>query len=301
MKNIYVWWSTSKTLRNYGDELNPYIISKLSGYKVKYVPVLGPVLKSLYKAFFMLLYKRITIFDIITLVRSFFKKRILVGIGSIIQWYEVANAQIWGSGLIESYGSIHNADFLAVRGIITQRRILELGYKAPLVLGDPALLLPLIYSPEIKSQYELGVIPHFRHYDEAVNMFKGTDVPVIDLRSDDIELVTRTILSCKKIVSSSLHGLIVPHSYGIQAVWGQFFSSKLSGDDVKFLDYFSSVGILPYEPFRVTPDIDRLLLFFNEDWESRILPQVDLKNIQKELLRVAPFHLRDEFRSFIEL
>lgn len=48
-------------------------------------------------------------------------------------------------------------------------------------------------------------------------------------------------MSCKKIVSSSLHGLIVSDSYKIPNRWVSF-SDQIAGGTFKFLDYFSSVN-----------------------------------------------------------
>jgi hypothetical protein len=43
-------------------------------------------------------------------------------------------------------------------------------------------------------------------------------------------------------VSSSLHGIILAHAYGIPVAWTEF-STGLKGDGVKFLDHYASVGI----------------------------------------------------------
>ena len=44
-----------------------------------------------------------------------------------------------------------------------------------------------------------------------------------------------------KIVSSSLHGLIVSDAYKIPNVWIQFYNN-IRGDNTKFYDYFKSVN-----------------------------------------------------------
>jgi hypothetical protein len=43
-------------------------------------------------------------------------------------------------------------------------------------------------------------------------------------------------------VSSSLHGIIVAHAFGIPAAWLRW-SDKLSGDGVKFRDHAALVGL----------------------------------------------------------
>ena len=50
------------------------------------------------------------------------------------------------------------------------------------------------------------------------------------------------VARCRAVVSSSLHGLITAHAYGIPAV-PVSFGDRLYGDNVKFLDYALSVGV----------------------------------------------------------
>jgi pyruvyltransferase len=48
------------------------------------------------------------------------------------------------------------------------------------------------------------------------------------------------ILQCEKIVSSSLHGLILADAYRVPAYWLQV-GERQSGDQFKYEDYFGSV------------------------------------------------------------
>ena len=70
------------------------------------------------------------------------------------------NDIVWGTGwnrkqVIKSPAGVK---FLAVRGPIT--KYLVKGTNTD-VFGDPAILLPLIYKPEIKKTHKVGIIPHY--------------------------------------------------------------------------------------------------------------------------------------------
>ena len=69
----------------------------------------------------------------------------------------------------------------------------------------------------------------------------SAQLQLIDIQ-DPIETVIDRIASCDCIASSSLHGLIVSHAYGVPAVWIKFRDLP-SGDDVKFHDYYLSLGL----------------------------------------------------------
>jgi len=68
-------------------------------------------------------------------------------------------------------------------------------------------------------------------------------LPVINLLDADPANVIGQITQCEKIISSSLHGIIAAHAYGIPAAWVKF-SDKLAGDDTKFHDHYESLGLL---------------------------------------------------------
>lgn len=70
----------------------------------------------------------------------------------------------------------------------------------------------------------------------------GPDMHVISTLSADPLAVVDRIRACRVILSSSLHGLVVAHAYGIPAAWVQF-SDKLSGDGSKFRDHAASIGV----------------------------------------------------------
>lgn len=161
-------------------------------------------------------------------------------IGSIIV-HAKKDSIVLGSGLIKKKQKPNPlANYKFVRGPYTRSRILELGGTCPQVYGDPALLLPLIWEHQT-PEYEVGLVPHIINYEEAKENFPY--YKIIDLTKDP-KVVTQEITSCKKIISSSLHGIIVAHAYGIPAAWVKF-SNKLVGDDIKFYDHYTSINLEP--------------------------------------------------------
>lgn len=194
-----LWWM--KKENNYGDLLTPYIFDH---FNIPYVYT-----------------------DV--------KEANTLCIGSIIV-HAKKDTLVLGSGLIKKKQQPSPlADYRIVRGPLTRNRILELGGSCPEIYGDPALLLPLIWEPSTK-EHEIGIVPHIYNYTEVKE--KYSSYKIIDLTKDP-KTVTQEITSCKKIISSSLHGIIVSHAYGIPAAWVKF-ETKLVGDDIKFKDYYAS-------------------------------------------------------------
>jgi hypothetical protein len=149
---------------------------------------------------------------------------------------------VYGSGIRDRYQDISHGNIQFVRGPLTKKRLEEIGCYCPPIYGDPGLLLPLYYNPKVKKTHELGIIPHHIHYNKISKMYKNISyIKVINLINKDIEVVIQDILSCKKTISSSLHGLIVSDAYLIPNKWVQF-SNEINGDDTKFFDYFESVN-----------------------------------------------------------
>ena len=74
-------------------------------------------------------------------------------------------------------------------------------------------------------------------------------------------------------------------------------------NEFKFFDYFSSVGIAPYEGFT---NVDQLLNLNEQELEDffaankeRALPQKSIEQIRASLLRVAPFPLLEKYKAFV--
>jgi hypothetical protein len=195
---------------NFGDLLSPWLVEKMTGREV---------------------------------VVADRKKPHYVVIGSIIN-QATSKSIVWGSGTYGTEGKDEvspRAHYTAVRGPLTRAKLgahRGFGIRVPEVYGDPALLLPLYYMPEVPVTHEYGVVVRWSERRWAQATF-GPGVKMIDFARSDVEAVVRELLSCKRIVTSSLHGLIVADAYGIPNAW--LASDSPRGGVYKFYDYFASV------------------------------------------------------------
>ena len=300
------WYRHHEGHGNFGDELNHYIISRISSLPINHIDPYS-FSDSFWIACKTIFYKIFFVKGSLKTIFSFpewntvFGKKIVFAIGSIISYYTTKNIIVWGSGLISKDDNVAVAEFRAVRGKYTQMRIQELGYSKPLALGDPALLLPLVYITKRSFEFSIGIIPHYVHYQRLNALYKDKGIKIINLL-DPIEEVINDINSCKFTISTSLHGIIVSHSYGIQSLWVDFpeiADTLLDGDNIKFIDYFSSVNIPEVDVFKI---VNTTELFKDKNnsieklFEKSMVPKLTkIAEIQTDLLKVAPFKLKKEF------
>lgn len=212
-KKIY-WMKCGKNGKNFGDWITSYIYEKITEKK----PIYNNKKNSPEPTYF--------------------------GSGSImILCKEWKNIVIWSSGIIDSHDTFSEpTKVLCVRGPLTRKRFLELGYNCPEIYGDIGLLLPRFYQPKTTKKYKIGIIPHFVDLDFCKKLFpKLKDVKIIDV-CNDVENVINEINECEMTISSSLHGIIVSHAYNIKSCWVKF-SDKIIGDGIKFLDYYYSINL----------------------------------------------------------
>ncbi len=262
------WWSEIYIQKldkeNYGDVLGKYLVEKISGRPVKWLRANKFYLKNLWQPLY-------------------------VTIGSVLE-HVGSHCTVWGSGIISRDSQVAGATFLAVRGPLSRKRLQELNYDCPAIYGDPALLLPLYYKPQIEKKYKLGIVPHINDYKLVLEMYKNhKDIYIINFRTNDVEKTTDDILSCECILSSSLHGIIVAHGYQIPAVQVQF-SDKIHGDGVKYHDYFMSVELNTYNPIKMAQAIavEESIAMIKNHIDA--LPSAaKIKQVQQDLLAVCPF------------
>jgi len=177
--------------------------------------------------------------------------------GSVLGYNKTEFDEYWGSGFMFADGKmeIKPKKIHAVRGRLSREILLKEGIECPEVYGDPALLYPRFYKPNVEKKYKYGIIPHYvdKLAPWVLKMEKRGDVKIIDVLDNTINRFVDDVNSCEIILSSSLHGIICGDSYEIPSYWIKL-SDKVLGDGFKFLDYFSSVKRIDTNP--IIPDIN---------------------------------------------
>ena len=219
-KPIMVYYSSK--FNNFGDVLNSYLLNKLSLKKI--IQINFP---------------------------QYCKQKHIFFIGSVIQ-ESSEDTIICGSGVISKNSTIKKPKkVLSVRGPLSRNVLLEHKINCPEIYGDPALLLPILYTPKVKIKYKIGVIPHYEDLEnELLDIFNEKDITIIDVRTKNIEGFIDLVNQCDCIFSSSLHGIIIADAYGIPSLWISL-SNKIIGDGFKFRDYFKSVQKKIDSPFEI--------------------------------------------------
>lgn len=213
------WWARGPLPGNLGDLLTPLVLSRMFGI----VPV-------------------------------FSHKRQFIGCGSIVD-RAVAGTVVWGSGLISEESADHpEVRYLAVRGPLTRDELLRRGRQVPAVYGDPALLMPKVYQPQVDNSHAFGLMPHYKHQTTVrnlpdnwffLNAFVGSQGQVYERINQ--------LVACETIASSSLHGIILAVAYGRKFIWLRHPENLLVGDTFKFRDFFASIGLQDVEPVTWLP------------------------------------------------
>ncbi len=217
------------------------------------------------------------------------EKKFFLSIGSgILMSYQ--DATFWGTG-VESercYNSyrkyfrffhtkyFRKLDIRAIRGPLSREIVMKLGHKCPDVYGDPAILMPMIYMPQSKKEHKYGIIPQFVTETSVREQFPNEFI--ISMNTDDYESVINKIVSCKKIITSSLHGIILAEAYGVPAVW---YRGLIKDVDFKYKDYYYSTG---RQNIPIITSIEEAL-------STEPLPIPDFAQLQQGLMQSFPYDL----------
>ncbi|MCS0500788.1 polysaccharide pyruvyl transferase family protein [Ancylobacter mangrovi] len=209
----------------------------------------------------------------------------MAAVGTIAQNLKNGDVSVWGTGssrYINTGGEGERVPFHpdpgtryrihATRGPVS-RGLLggEDNAVGKPVYGDPVWALPRFYNPPVEKKWELGVIVHLsdlvdRSLDaqprEAYSRYHIPDefkdsVRIINTLTEVSAASMREkldeILSCKRLVSTSLHGMVFAESYGIPCL---YFSPRGTpegligrvmdpddGYDLRITDLYLGLGI----------------------------------------------------------
>jgi hypothetical protein len=155
-----------------------------------------------------------------------------IGVGSIATHIPPGwTGTVWGSGKMRKRDRIDlsQAKVLALRGELTAK---DSGATGDYVLGDPGLLVSLL-GIKRTDEHPVGIVPHWQDRWLPWRHRGMTISPMADPLT-----VIRQIASCSRIVSSSLHGIIVADAFGIERRWER----APEATEFKFRDYQSVVG-----------------------------------------------------------
>ncbi len=213
------WANRADTRTNFGDAINPIIIEYLTGRRAVHsdaVWYMGP---------WPTLYCIGSILDNLSQGRA-----VVAGSG-----FKRANSRIWRKP----------AKVIAVRGPLTRARFDSMGIACPSLFCDPGLIVSRVFGAgAFERKFDVGIIPHFIDRSVASELpveAHGRSYNWIDIRSDPPQVIS-AIRACDRILSSSLHGIVTAHAYGIPAAWMRM-SDSVGGDGFKFHDYYRSLGV----------------------------------------------------------
>lgn len=201
MRKFYAWTGPGKP-KNFGDELSSFILNRLNVRNV-WTPA---------------------------------EHSDLVMVGSIIEHLPHGwTGDIIGAGKLKPnrVNDLTRAEVFALRGHLTRAHV-ALRYGAAPVYGDPGLLVSQ-FVRQGPAKYDLGVVSHWS--DKALRE-KYPYAKHIDVAQTPAKVIAE-IASCKRIVTSSLHGAVVADSYGIPRQLEIFEQAAREGGDFKHRDYAS--------------------------------------------------------------
>jgi len=254
---VYWWRHSRQEIKNFGDELNPIIIERISGKKVIWSPL---------------------------------EECEIVAIGSILQQVfrscRMYPVDVWGSGFLSSGESVHDPRLVchSLRGPLTAARI---DCDQSVALGDPGLLCNLLLERNPQKTTALGIVPHYYDLRHPLLEEYSQDrkYKIISPLLPVCEFIS-AVAECEVILSSALHGLITADALGIPNRWLKL-SDLVVGDGFKFNDYFMSFGLnavrhdeLPHASVLTTKKIMSIADNYNRN-------QLDV--IREGLLRSIPF------------
>lgn len=236
----------------------------------------------------------------------------LAGVGTIGHGFRNGEVHFWGTGCSSwanpsappeervPYGRPDGTRMVihATRGPLSQH-LLSGGAGGPDVFGDPVWLLPRFYRPKVSKRWPLGVILHLSDLsDRAYEAHPHAHARRYEVPEDlagAVHLITTVtpislealrdkvdeILACERIVSMSLHGMVIAEAYGIPCLYFAALGGKAGLADMdldpsaptnpRLADLYLGLGCRRraayFQARRAVTDWERVAYAVDEAWE----------------------------------
>lgn len=201
------WW---REVENFGDALAPLLLEHFTGLKVEWDTI---------------------------------SHSSIISMGSILEHVPpLWDGYILGAGRLFEGSRIHTkaAKIISLRGPLSAR-----GIAGKYPYADPGVLADALVGYQEKK-YNLGIVPHWLDRGLAQSfpklVPKNFSVKIINPRDEPLE-VLRQIGSCRRIVTSSLHGMIAADAFGLPRRVELCPRLEQEGGTFKFRDYSASLGM----------------------------------------------------------
>jgi hypothetical protein len=211
----------------------------------------------------------------------------------------------------------------ATRGPLSERILSADGViERPGIYGDPVWLLPHFHTRPVAQTWDLGVILHLsdltdREMEVHFNPLHERYIIPPEF-SGSVKLITTVapvstravfdkvdeIRSCRRIVSTSLHGLVIPESYGIPCLYFgvrgkeglvQVPPELDTGLDPRIVDLYGGLRVRRFpiyqQPRRRRTDWAAVMKAVDDAWEPRSLNSDAL--LEALPVEPAPVHVPD--------
>ena len=242
--NIFLLEVLGKRINNFGDLLGPIIVKKI-------------LLEKNIKGKFL------------------YPKNKLLTIGSIMH-FACENDHIWGTGIngkVKNNFDFKNLNIYCVRGPLTREILINRGLKVPEIYGDPGILFgyffPQYLNLEKKRKYL--IIPNLNDKE----FYKNNLGIKVSFPTYNLSKIILDIAQSEKIISSSLHGIILADALGIDSV----ILKSNHENPFKYNDYLLGTG---REPFTFADNLENSL---------KSKPIQKCKFDYLKLINSFPFHL----------
>ena len=220
---------------------------------------------------------------------------------------------VWGSGFLDPIdveGPVkHSREVIvhACRGKETLRVLRKAGlvkHGEEPVLGDPGILYPdaVPGCRDLPKLYELSLIPHWRDKAACEELAqgleeKGFSVHVIDVQMGNPSDVIREIAQSRKVISSSMHGVIVSDALNIpnkRLIFSKFFEDSTDQFELSFFKYRDYYSAFDMEAPAYVTDAELLedpASVIDSMGEGGSIPMDRIEDCKKKLLAAFPFPL----------